>query len=166
MLERWVVIDDYPNYSVSSNGRVMNNKYGRILKTRPDTKGYHRVCLYNNSNERGSEMLVHRLVAEAFCDGYQDGLDVNHIDGCKDNNIVDNLEWCTRSENLKHCYQTGLRDSPKNRCKSVRILETGEVFDSVRDCARYLGCEHSNISLCLHGSQKTCKGYHFEFYNE
>lgn len=162
MDELWSVIDDYPNYSVSSLGRIRNNTTGRFIKPRPAWNGYMRVCLYDGHG-RPQEALVHRLVARAFCEGFTDELDVNHIDGSKHNNDMGNLEWCTRSDNLKHAYKTGLAKSPRNRCRPVRIVETGEVFESVRDCARFLGCMHSNISLCLNGYQNTCYGYHFEF---
>jgi hypothetical protein len=161
MKELWIDIDGYPNYIISSNGRVKNKSTGRILKPRPATNGYLRVCLYDKDGQR-RDLLIHRLGANAFYDGDHDGLDVNHIDGQKDNNFIGNLEWATRSENLKHAYRTKLRDSPHNRCKAIKIVETGEIFKSVRECARYLGVSHSNISLCLNGFQKTCRGYHFE----
>lgn len=163
MNEIWCVINRYPKYSVSNKGRIKNNITNRVLKPRPDNKGYMRVCLYETEGGHCKDLLIHRLVAEAFCIGARDDLDVNHIDGRKSNNFPENLEWCTRSYNLKHSYRTGLRDSPHNRCKRVRIVETGEVFNSVRECARFLGCEHSTISQCLNGYLKTCKGYHFEF---
>lgn len=162
-MEIWLAIEKYPKYEVSSNGQVRNKNTGQVLKPRPASNNYLRVCLYDNANDKPKDELVHRLVADTFFDGNHNGLDVNHIDGVKDNNFIGNLEWCTRSENLKHCYRTGLRDSPHNRCRPIRIVETGEIFDSVRECARYLGCEHSNISLCLHGKQQSCYGYHFEF---
>jgi len=166
MPEIWLDIDNYPNYKVSSNGRVINKNTGKILKPRRGSNGYLRVSLYDPSVKKQKDLSIHRLVADTFYDGEHEHLDVNHIDGCKTNNFVGNLEWCTRSENLKHCYRIGLRDSPHNRCTSVRIIETGQTFESVRECARYLGCSHSNISLCLNGVQKSCKGYHFEYCDE
>lgn len=162
MPELWLGIDEYPNYEVSSMGRVRNKNSGKILKPRPSRNGYLRVSLYNKDYGIAKDKSIHRLVADAFYDGDHDLLDVNHINGEKDDNFVGNLEWCTRSDNLKHAYRTNLRESPHNRCKPIRIIETGEIFDSVRECARYLGCRHSNISLCLSGKQKSCKGYHFE----
>lgn len=164
-MELWLNIVDYPNYEVSSDGRVRNKHTGKFLKPRPDSQGYMRVYLYDGHG-RGRDMLLHRLVADAFYDGDHTDLVVNHLDGCKDNNFVANLEWCTHSENLKHAYRTELRDSPHNRCKPVRIIETGEVFSSVRECARYVGCQHSNISLCLNGHLKSACGYHYEFVND
>ena len=161
-MEIWLDIEGYPNYQVSSMGRIKNIKTNNFLKPRPDASGYLRVYLFDGHGN-GRDKLVHRLVADAFYDGCHDGLDVNHLNGLKSDNFIGNLEFCTRSDNLKHAYRTNLRDRPQNRCKPVRIVETGEVFNSVRECARYLGCRHSNISLCLSGVQNTCYGYHFEF---
>ena len=122
-----------------------------------------RVVLYNNATRKGDDKLVHRLVADSFYDGNHENFEVNHIDGDKTNNFVGNLEWCTRSENLKHAYDTGLKPLPNNRCVPIRIVETGETFDSVRDCARHLGCNHGNISLSLTNPRRSCRGYHFEY---
>lgn len=162
-MELWMDIKENPNYEVSSEGRIRNKKNGLILKPRPGSNKYLRVSIYDRTVQKVRDKAIHRLVADAFFDGDHDGLDVNHLDGDKTNNFIGNLEWCTRSDNLKHAYRTNLRPSPHNRCRAVRIIETGEVFNSVRDCARYLGCMHSNISLCLHNKQQSCYGYHFEF---
>lgn len=162
MFEQWTIVKNCSKYSVSNYGQVKNNRNDFILKPRPDRKGYLRVSIPNNDGII-KDQLIHRLVAKAFCSGEKDGFDVNHIDGNKSNNRADNLEWCTRSHNLKHGYRIGLRSSPQNRCKSVRIIETEETFPSVRECARSLGCRHSNISLCLNGRQQSCYGYHFEW---
>ena len=162
MVEKWSGIKGCSKYSVSDQGRVMHNKSKRVLKPRPDSSGYLRVSLsYDDGHIY--DKSVHRLVVDAFYDGDHTGLDVNHLDGRKYNNVVTNLEVCSRSDNLKHAYRTGLRESPHNRCVPIRIVETGEVFDSVRDCARHLGCSHGNISVCLAHRNKTCYGYHFEY---
>lgn len=58
----------------------------------------------------GKDVYIHRLVAIAFCENPKGYKEVNHIDGNKENNTFDNLEWCSRSENVKHAFQTGLRD--------------------------------------------------------
>ena len=163
MVEIWIKIEDKPNYSVSSLGRVRNDKTGKMIKPRPDRNGYHRVYLFDGHGH-GNEKQVHRLVCDAFYEIDGSGLDVNHLDGDKNNNFVGNLEFCTRSENLKHAYRTKLRDAPHNRCAPVRIVETGEVFGGVRECARYLKQPHSNVSKCVNGHVDTCCGYHIEFY--
>lgn len=162
MAELWMDINDCPNYTVSSNGRVMNKNTGKVLKPRPDRKGYQRVSVRCDDGMI-HDKLIHRIVADAFYDGDHDGLDVNHIDGKKDNNFIGNLEFCTRSDNLKHAYRTDLREPPQNRCRPIRIVETGQTYKSVRDCSRQLGCNHSIISNCLNHRQKKYKGYRFEY---
>ena len=156
-MELWKKISDYPNYEVSTNGRVRNVTTGTILKT-ADVKGYRRVVLCDSTGHHPK--AVHRLVADAFYDGDHEGLQVNHIDGNKSNNFLGNLEWCTSSENRIHAFRTGLQ---KPRSKSVMIVETGEKFRSMKECASHINGDFRNVSACLRGAQKTHRGYHFRF---
>ena len=99
-------IPGYEGYQVSNLGRVKNNKTGKILKPYL-TRGYLRVSLYNESSRKCK--LVHRLVAEAFLPNPDNKSDVNHINGCKTDANVCNLEWVSASENMSHAHQNGLR---------------------------------------------------------
>lgn len=158
----WKRIDDFPNYEVSDTGKVRNSKTNRILKQRLNTYGYDRVCLYNSDGV--SDRLVHRLVAEYFCDGAASELDVNHKDGCKTNNNAENLEWCTRSHNVKHAYDNRLKTpSGPHSIRKVRIVETDEIYDSQRECARAIDGSQAHIHRCLIGQYSQYKGYHFEY---
>lgn len=106
---------------VMSNGTVKHYKEF-ILKQINHTQGYLSVNLYLD-NGKQCKRLVHILVAEAFIPKYADGLDVNHKDGNKKNNHVENLEWCTHKENVHHCNDTGLRSD----VKKVAAIKNGKV---------------------------------------
>ena len=93
-------------YQVSNLGRVKNSKTGKILKPYL-TRGYLRVSLYNDSNRKCK--LVHRVVAEAFLPNPDGKSDVNHINGCKTDASVCNLEWVSASENMFHAHSNRLR---------------------------------------------------------
>ena len=106
--EQWKPIVGYEeNYEISSLGRVKNKKTQKVLIGDKNNMGYKRVILYTPIKKR---FFIHFLVAYHFCQGYKDGLVVNHIDGNKTNNAAENLEWVTRSENDTHAYRMGLRN--------------------------------------------------------
>jgi HNH endonuclease/NUMOD4 motif len=103
-------IDNVSGYEVSSEGRLKNNK-GTMFFGHKDDNGYIRVSV----NEKLYRM--HTLVARAFIPNPDNKPHVNHKDGVRDNNKLDNLEWVTRSENMQHAYDTGLNsNSRKNKC--------------------------------------------------
>lgn len=85
-------------YFITEDGRVWSSKSGRFLKPCKSSSGYLKVSL----GSKHKNVSIHRLVAFAFVAGYEDGLEVNHIDGNKHNNHSSNLEWVTKSQNHKH----------------------------------------------------------------
>jgi len=97
-----------PRYEVSSLGRVRNKKRGNILKQNTSLYGYHTVCLSESGRRNGITRTVHRLVANAFIPNPENKREVNHIDGNKKNNNVNNLEWVTTKENINHAIKNGL----------------------------------------------------------
>lgn len=107
MKEIWKPIENYEQYSISNLGNVYSSKRNRILKPTNTTKGYVQVHLSKNGNVVNAP--IHRLVAKAFIANPFNKLQVNHIDGNKHNNRVENLEWCTNSENQKHAIKLGLK---------------------------------------------------------
>ena len=164
-MEVWMPVKEFIEYDISSYGRIRNSKTKVILKPYITKNGYQQVKLFNESKHH--PRYIHRLVAEAFFDGHHEGLEINHIDGNKENNFIGNLECCTHSENTRHAIRTGLfvpyklppRPHPS---KKVRILETGEVFCSITECAEHIGGYKTAISACLLGKVKSHLGYHFE----
>lgn len=157
MIEEWREIVGFPNYLVSSLGRIYNMKHDRFLKEFY-TYGYAHVQLYCEG--RAVTKKVHRLVAEAFL--YRENLNdvVNHIDGDRGNNVVFNLEWCSQSQNVRHSYYIGNKFATNK--KEVCVVETQECFDSLTDCAQAISGQTSSISMCLSGKLKKHRGLTFK----
>jgi len=111
--EEWKTIEDFPDYEVSSQGRVKSfkrYKEGKILKPGKDRKGYLVVNLYKN--RKRYHKRIHRLVLEAFKPiENSNKFECNHKDGNKENNYIENLEWMTCSENHKHAHRIGLKNN-------------------------------------------------------
>ena len=158
-MENWKSISEYPNYEVSNTGKVRNINSGRILKPRL-AKGYERVILCDHNICKPK--TVHRLVAQTFIRDTNNNLQVNHKDGNKLNNNVENLEWVTVSENLSHAYRIGLKNPPRPNPRKVKIVETNEIFNSMAECARHINGSKTHIGECLDGKRTTHMGYHFE----
>ena len=108
-IEEWKQIPNLP-YEISSLGKTRNLQ-GKVLKTYVQNSGYEQIKI----NYQGLHIhkSIHRLVAEAFIPNPLNNPCVNHIDGNKLNNTVNNLEWCTNSENILHARKTGL--NPYNK---------------------------------------------------
>lgn len=105
-MEIWKEIPDYEGlYQISNFGNVKSLISNKILKPSKDRFGYVRFNALKN--KKAKTLRIHRLVMEIF-NPIDNIMQVNHIDGNKLNNRLDNLEWCTDSENKKHAYKTGL----------------------------------------------------------
>ena len=169
MTEIWKPVPGYEGlyeglYEVSNIGEIRSiPRHGtfknlHILKGGHNKDGYKQISLTKNGKPK--TFKVHRIVASVFIPNPMGYREINHKDENKDNNSVENLEWVTRSENIRHAYRTGLL---KVKTTPVLIVETGEIFESVTECARRIGCDHSSISHCLAGRSRTCRGYHLEY---
>ena len=160
----WKPVKDFPIYEVNQYGEIRNRRTLHIKKPREDSWGYNQVGLSKGVHGKTHSKTVHRIVANAFIEGNHDDLQVNHIDGNKKNNHIDNLEFVTGSKNVKHAYDTGIRKPSGGRgsIRKILIVETGQVFDNMADCARYVNGDSGNISRCVRNPSKTYKGYHYE----
>lgn len=163
--EIWLPIREVDNrYSISNLGRVMNNKTGKILKPWIDNQGYQSIATYSKQHIR-KVLKVHRYVALYFCDGYIEGLVVNHIDGNKLNNMASNLEWVSQAENIHHAYRIGLA-KPTSSCfpeRSVMCVETNIQYKSISEASRSTGVNPSNIGAVCRGKRKSAGGYTWKY---
>lgn len=132
--------------------------------------GYMQVKLYKN--KKSKSFRVHRLVAEQFILNTYKKPEVNHIDGNKRNNFVDNLEWVTRKENEQHAVKHGLHNyqgaiaktSKRVRAFNIKTKEVVE-FKSLSEASRVLKINCSNICACCKNRIKSIGGYKFSYGN-
>lgn len=158
----------FKNYQVSSYGRVRNCKRLNILKPQIDKYGYERLSLGSVDN-----VPVNIIVCERFAGpAPEEGMQVNHIDTNRTNNHCLNLEWVTPAENIKWSVYKGNIDWCKgldaaidSNKRAVRIVELDMEFESVKDCASYLGVPATNVTRCLRGARKGQRlhNYHLEY---
>lgn len=119
----WSLIFDFPNYRINKDGVVVKlcpslNKV-RFPKFNKNKNGYPQVNLCHEYKRKYKR--IHRLIALSFIDNPNNYKEVNHKDGNKLNWAINNLEWCTRSQNMKHAHETGLMIGIKNRNKNGTI---------------------------------------------
>lgn len=127
MLEIWEIVRSIPRLEVSNLGNVRCSKTGRPWYIKKDKIGY--LCgQYKISGKRFS-FKVHRLVAEAFLPNPENKPEVNHKDGVKHNSSLSNLEWCTRQENIRHAFDTGLNPKPKGSLNGRAVLSEDFVHE-------------------------------------
>lgn len=164
-------VKPYGSYYVARTGEIFGPK-GDIMKPYKSNRGYLR--LYLTVNGKRQQVSVHRLVALLFCPNPDMKLEVNHIDGNKENNNASNLEWCTRSENEQHARATGLKTpiigkylgKDNKLSKPFVCVETGKVYYCLRELWEELGYDKN----CCSHIARACKygyldhGYNWRYY--
>lgn len=149
MEEIWKDVVGYEGrYAVSNTGKVKRADVDKIMKFSVNKKGYLKVAL----STRGAlkSCAVHRIVAFAFLENPENKPEVNHINGVKMENNVENLEWCTRDENIAHAIKTGLRDYKsmtgekshlskltEKEVREIRLLRSGTKLTLLKIARKY-----------------------------
>lgn len=181
--ELWKPIQGFPNYLVSSYGRVLSlsreeqlctgstrNRQGRLLIPRLGNKGYLYVIL--RKDNRNYTRKIHRLVAEGFIPNPNGFECVNHKDECRDHNSVDNLEWCTNAYNLTYGnirskIKEAFIESGWSRGVEQYALNGNLIgrFPSVRSAANHIDRRPGGITNCCKGNRKSAYGFVWRYSN-
>lgn len=189
--EEWKDIIGYSGiYQISNSGmvRVLERKVNsnfknadiitrkeKIIRPGIDKFGYKRVALQLFGRPRKS-FSVHRLVALHFIPNPDSKPFINHIDSNPSNNNVDNLEWCTQSENIQHAYNIGRKFGPKTNVGKIGVLANTskkvnqfsldgillKTWDCILDAQRAHGYNGPNISKCCLNKIQTAYGYKWQ----
>ena len=180
---KWKDIVGYENeYQINQFGEIRTlkdspklKKYDVLKPQISKSNGYVYQMLYKNGKEK--LLRVHRLVAMAFLPNPNNLPQVNHKDGNKQNNSVDNLEWCEQSDNMKHAYKNGLQIPSENQRKAiintnklkqkkVCQIKDGEIintFSGISEASRQTKISISCISRCCNLKRKSTNGYEWRF---
>lgn len=142
-------------YAVTEDGRVWSHRRQIFLKEGKTKAGYLNVVLCKNG--KAKTFLVHRLVAQTYITNPLELPEINHKDENKENNSINNLEWCDRKYNINY----GSRNDKVR--KAIYCVELNRVFESQMAAAKELGLIRQHINACCNGRQKTHGGYHWEF---
>ena len=157
-LEDWKSIKGYEGkYIVNKNGTIKSlfkRNSNNVIPQRIDRGGYWTVRL--NKNGHASTMYPHRIKAEAFIPNPENKGFVNHKDGIKLNNDLDNLEWVTHAENMQHAYKNNLI-STAEISKKVIDMCTGRKYESIKEAAKVLNINYGTCRNYLNGNIKTNK---------
>jgi hypothetical protein len=161
-MTEWKEVKGFSDYEASSEGEIRNKETEQIVKPHKIRNGYLTLKLYKE--HKPYTRMVHRLVAATFM-GESD-LEVNHIDGNKTNNRISNLEYVSRSENIKHAYAIGLipAHAPKDKgtpSKQVKCLTNGKEYKSIREASKLTGVDKREIARVCNKQRHSAKGLVF-----
>lgn len=161
--EQWKQVKDFPLYECSSLGKIKNINTKRILRPEKDKNGYEKVILCRCAYKKN--IAVHRVVALTFLDNPDNLPQVNHIDGNKTNNCVENLEWCSNLYNIHHAISNALvvltgENNPNAKLKKETVIKIKEMFATGKynkcQLARIFGISNTMIRYIVENKSWRC----------
>ena len=165
MWKKFIYEGQETDYSVSTEGEVRKDTTNYIL-SQSSQQDYKFVGLIINGKQK--RMRVHRMVALTFIDNPDNKPYVNHINGNRSDNNVENLEWVTPSENTQHAVNTGLFKSGRTRAV-IQYNLNGEqmaTFESASEAARQTGGSQSKITMCCRRQRDSANDYQWRYYDD
>jgi len=141
------IYKEYLAYRIYTNGKIYSTKKHKFINQHNDGNGYLIVKI--RINNKSKNIKVHRLVAQSFIENPENKPQVNHIDGNKTNNDLSNLEWVTRSENIKHAFKIGLK-KPINK-RLIIDTNTGIFYDSIKEASKAKNISYISLRGYLTG---------------
>jgi len=161
MFPEMTEIKGFKDYYVTRDGRIFSNKRNELTEMvlKEDKDGYLEVGLYSNGKRYFRR--VHRLVANNYIPNPNNYPQINHKNGIPSDNRVENLEWTTCAENIRHSFRV-LNRKPSittNKRLQVEIIASGEIliFNSIKDFARYIKMSHIHLGKLLNGQNEISK---------
>ena len=155
----WKPLKNFESTHLISNlGNVKCISTNKLLNILKHSRGYNAINI--NVNKTKNHLLLHRLLAINFIDNPNNYTQVNHINGIKTDNRLENLEWITPSNNMKHAFKTGLNKQTNFQkevlrqrvSKKVINIETNEIFQSVKIASEKYNIHPSTLAQMLRGS--------------
>lgn len=149
-----------PDYGITKNGDVWSYKTNKFLTHTIDKKfQVHKINLRVNGEIK--YYTIHRLVLSTWNPvSNWENLQVNHKDENRNNNNLENLEWCDAQYNIN--YGTRNQRVAEKKKKQVKCIELDKIFNSINEAANSINVNPCNISACISGKQETSGGYHWE----
>ena len=148
-------IKDYENYSITEDGKVWSHFKNKFIKPHINNRGY--LCIRLHNKEKSLKTSIHRLVAIAYVKNIYNKSQVNHINGNKSDNRIENLEWVTHEENQLHAYKIGLKKPSYHEkfYRGITVLDTntGIFYNSINEAAIAKGYNKGTLKDYLRGKR-------------